>query len=78
MNCYDLRFPEMARVLIDRGANVLAVAAHFVRGPGKAVTWATLLAARAIENTAYVVASGQPGPECHRSLHGALTARIDH
>jgi deaminated glutathione amidase len=64
MNCYDLRFPEMARVLVDRGATVLATPANWIAGPGKAETWATLLRARAIESTAYVVAAAKPGPEC--------------
>jgi deaminated glutathione amidase len=79
MNCYDLRFPEMARVLTDRGANVVAVAAHFVSGAGKAVTWATLLAARAIENTSYAVAAGQPGPEAtgHSMVLSPLGSIID-
>jgi deaminated glutathione amidase len=64
MNCYDLRFPEMGRALIDRGATALVVPAHFIEGPGKAETWSILLRARAIENDAYVVAAGKPGPEC--------------
>ncbi len=64
MTCYDLRFPEMARALVDRGATVLVESAHFVAGPGKADTWSTLVRARAIENTAYVAASAKPAPEC--------------
>ena len=62
MNCYDLRFPETARRLVDRGADVLIVVAHWLAGPGKADTWTVLLRARAIESTAYVVASAKPGP----------------
>jgi deaminated glutathione amidase len=64
MNCYDLRFPELARTLAQRGATILAVPANWVNGPGKAETWTTLLRARAIENTAYVVAAAKPVPEC--------------
>ena len=64
MTCYDLRFPEMARALVDRGAEVLVEAAHFVAGPGKTDVWRTLVAARAIESTAYVVAAAKPAPEC--------------
>ncbi len=64
MNCYDLRFPEMARRLVDAGATVLVEPAHWVNGPGKADTWTTLLRARAIESTAYVVAAAKPEPEC--------------
>lgn len=64
MNCYDLRFPEMGRLLVDAGATVLVEPAHWVNGPGKAETWEVLLRARAVENTAYVVAAGKPEPEC--------------
>jgi deaminated glutathione amidase len=62
MTCYDLRFPELARALVDRGAEVLLVPAAWVAGDRKVDHWTTLLRARAIENTAYVVGVGQPGP----------------
>jgi predicted amidohydrolase len=62
MTCYDLRFPELARALVDRGAELLVVPAAWVAGPGKVEHWRTLLTARAIENTVYVAAAGQPGP----------------
>lgn len=62
MTCYDLRFPEVARTLMDAGADALVVPAEWVRGPLKEHHWTTLLAARAIENTAYVVASDHPTP----------------
>lgn len=62
MTCYDLRFPELARVLVDAGAEVLVVPAAWVAGEGKVHHWRTLVTARAIENTVYVVAVGQPGP----------------
>lgn len=62
MTCYDLRFPEMARLLVDAGAEVIVVPAAWVAGPRKVDHWRTLLRARAIENTAYVVAAGQPAP----------------
>ncbi|MBS42497.1 MAG: hydrolase [Nocardioides sp.] len=62
MTCYDLRFPEMARLLVDAGAEVLVVPAAWVAGPRKVDHWRTLVRARAIENTVYVVAVGQPGP----------------
>jgi predicted amidohydrolase len=69
MTCYDLRVPELARALVDRGAEVLVVPAAWVAGPGKIDHWRTLLAARAIENTVYVVAAGQPAPRyCGTSL----------
>ena len=59
--CYDLRFPELFRVLADGGAQVLALASAWVRGPLKEEHWLTLLRARAIENTCYVVAADQYG-----------------
>ena len=62
LNCYDLRFPEMARLLTQQGVNVLAVSSAWVFGPQKEMHWEILLRARAIENTAYVVASSQPPP----------------
>lgn len=62
MTCYDLRFPELARALVDRRAELLVVPAAWVAGPGKADHWRTLLKARAIENTVYVAAAAQPEP----------------
>lgn len=62
MTCYDLRFPELARALVDAGAEVLVVPAAWVAGPRKVDHWRTLARARAIENTAYVVAAAQPAP----------------
>ncbi|HLN16766.1 MAG TPA: carbon-nitrogen hydrolase family protein [Acidimicrobiales bacterium] len=63
MTCYDLRFPEVTRTLCDAGATALAVPAAWVAGPRKAEQWATLLAARAIESTSYVLAAAQPAPD---------------
>ena len=62
MTCYDLRFPELARRLVDGGAEVLVVPAAWVAGERKLDHWRTLLRARAIENTTYVVAAAQPAP----------------
>lgn len=62
MTCYDLRFPELARVLVDAGATALAVPAAWVAGHLKREQWATLLRARAIESTAYVIGAGQAPP----------------
>jgi deaminated glutathione amidase len=62
MTCYDLRFPELARALVDRGADVLLVPAAWVAGERKLAHWRTLLCARAIENTVFVAAAAQPGP----------------
>lgn len=62
MTCYDLRFPEVARTLVDAGADALLVPAEWVRGPLKEHHWSTLLTARAIESTAYVIAADHPAP----------------
>ncbi|MBK6584735.1 MAG: carbon-nitrogen hydrolase family protein [Gammaproteobacteria bacterium] len=58
--CYDLRFPEMFRVLFQRGADVLALPSAFTRMTGEA-HWHVLLRARAIENQAFVIAAAQGG-----------------
>lgn len=62
MTCYDLRFPELGRLLVDQGAELLLVPAAWVAGERKVEHWRTLLRARAIENTVYVAAAGQPAP----------------
>lgn len=62
MTCYDLRFPELGRLLADRGAEAIVIPAAWVAGPRKVEHWRTLVRARAIENTVFVVAAGQPGP----------------
>ena len=62
MTCYDLRFPEMARSLLDAGATAIALPAAWLVGPAKEDHWQTLVRARAIENTCYVLAAGQTGP----------------
>ncbi len=70
--CYDLRFPELFRVLVDDGARLLTVPACFTVATGRD-HWEVLLRARAIENQCYVIAAGQwgePGgmPSYGRSL----------
>jgi predicted amidohydrolase len=62
MTCYDVRFPELARLLTLDGADVLVLPAAWVRGPLKEHHWQTLVTARALDNTVYVVASGESGP----------------
>jgi predicted amidohydrolase len=62
LTCYDLRFPELARMLVDRGAELLVLPAAWVAGPRKVDHWTTLVRARAIENTVFVAAAAQPGP----------------
>lgn len=58
--CYDVRFPEMFRLLQDKGAEVIVLPAAFTAVTGKA-HWHTLLKARAIENLCYIIASAQGG-----------------
>ncbi len=58
--CYDMRFPELYRELVSRGAQWLAIPAAFTVPTGRA-HWETLLRARAIENLCYVVAPAQAG-----------------
>ena len=58
--CYDLRFPELFRTMLDRQVNVIALPAAFTERTGQA-HWHTLLKARAIENLSYVVAAAQTG-----------------
>lgn len=61
MTCYDLRFPELALSLALQGANLLVLPAAWVRGPLKEHHWTTLLAARALDTTCYIVAAGECG-----------------
>ncbi|PZG28901.1 nitrilase [Spongiactinospora gelatinilytica] len=64
ITCYDVRFPELARALVDAGADVFAVIAAWGSGPMKEDHWVTLVRARAIENTMWTIAVGQaPNPE---------------
>lgn len=58
--CYDLRFPELYRRLVDDGARVLTVPAAFTEFTGKD-HWLVLLRARAIETQTFVIAPGQSG-----------------
>ncbi|MVA74643.1 hydrolase, partial [Auraticoccus sp. F435] len=59
MTCYDVRFPELARALTVAGADALLLPAAWVRGPLKEDHWRTMITARALENTVYVLASGE-------------------
>lgn len=58
--CYDIRFPELYRILALEGAQLVTVPAHFTTPTGKD-HWHVLLRARAIENTLYVAAAAQTG-----------------
>jgi predicted amidohydrolase len=60
--CYDIRFPEVTRRLVDAGADLVLVPAEWVRGPLKEHHWRTLVTARAIENTIYIAAPDHAPP----------------
>jgi len=60
--CYDLRFPEITRQLVDAGADLVLVPSEWVRGPLKEAHWRTLATARAIENTVYLAAADHAPP----------------
>lgn len=60
--CYDLRFPELFRILSLRGADVIVLPAAFTMTTGKD-HWEVLIRARAIENQVYMVSCGQYGPD---------------
>lgn len=59
--CYDIRFPEMSRILTLDGADVLAIPSGWVQGIMKEEHWQIMLKARAIENGCYVIAPDQVG-----------------
>lgn len=60
--CYDVRFPEVTRRLVDAGADLVLLPSEWVRGPLKEHHWRTLVTARAIENTVYVAAADHAPP----------------
>jgi predicted amidohydrolase len=68
--CYDLRFPELYRILAVRGARLIAVPSAFTAATGRD-HWQVLLRARAIENQVFVLAPNQVGEAPpHYSSHG--------
>ena len=58
--CYDLRFPELFRNMMDQGMEIIALPSSFTAITGKA-HWETLVRARSIENLSYVIAAAQGG-----------------
>jgi len=63
LTCYDVRFPELARTLAVRGADLIVIPAAWAAGLFKEEHWVTLVRARAIENTLWIAAAGQvPDP----------------
>lgn len=68
--CYDLRFPELFRSMLDKGVDIIALPSAFTATTGRA-HWEILLRARAIENLCYVVAANQGGMHSNgRETHG--------
>lgn len=68
--CYDLRFPELYRALMEQRVDIFPLPAAFTAITGKA-HWETLVRARAIENLSYVVAAAQGGYHVNgRETHG--------
>jgi predicted amidohydrolase len=68
--CYDLRFPELFRGLLDRGVEIVALPSAFTSHTGRA-HWDVLTRARAVENFAYVIAAAQWGTHANgRHTHG--------
>jgi len=61
MICYDIRFPEMSRILALQGAELLVAPSAWFQGFMKEDHWETLLKARSIENGLYIVAPDQVG-----------------
>jgi deaminated glutathione amidase len=74
--CYDLRFPELYRILAVRGARAIAVPAAFTL-PTTRDHWEVLLRARAIENQAFMVAANQIGPHPGGQHSGGRSMIVD-
>jgi predicted amidohydrolase len=74
--CYDLRFPELYRILAVRGARVIAVPAAFTLATTRD-HWETLLRARAIENQAFVIAANQFGAHPGGTRSGGRSMIVD-
>jgi predicted amidohydrolase len=74
--CYDLRFPELYRILAVRGARILTVPAAFTLATTRD-HWETLLRARAIENQAFVVAANQVGAHPAGQHSGGRSMIVD-
>jgi predicted amidohydrolase len=73
--CYDLRFPELFRIMAVRGAQVFSLPSAFTVPTGRA-HWDVLVRARAIENQVFVIAAGQVGrhPPDHESYGHSMIA----
>ncbi|GAA2826932.1 putative amidohydrolase [Leucobacter komagatae] len=76
-NCYDIRFPELFRSLVDRGANAVAVVAAWASGPGKEDHWSILTRARALESVSWLVASAAVGGGSRDAATTGLSRIVD-
>jgi predicted amidohydrolase len=74
--CYDLRFPELYRILAVRGARILTVPAAFTLATTRD-HWETLVRARAIENQAFVIAANQVGEHPSAQRSGGRSMIVD-
>jgi predicted amidohydrolase len=74
--CYDLRFPELYRILAVRGALIVAVPAAFTLATTRD-HWETLVRARAIENQAFVIAANQIGTHPDGMQSGGRSMIVD-
>jgi predicted amidohydrolase len=74
--CYDLRFPELFRIMAIRGARVIVLPAAFTL-PTTRDHWEILLRARAIENQVFVVAANQVGPHPGGHHSGGSSMIVD-
>jgi predicted amidohydrolase len=74
--CYDLRFPELYRILAVRGAHVISVPAAFTLATTRD-HWETLVRARAIENQAFVIAANQIGAHPAGQHSGGRSMIVD-
>ena len=69
MICYDIRFPELSRILTVNGSDIIVIPSGWIHGIMKEEHWITMLKARAIENGVYVIAPNQVGNIfCGRSM----------
>lgn len=69
MICYDIRFPELSRILTVNGSDIIVIPSGWIHGIMKEEHWITMLKARAMENGVYVIAPNQVGNIfCGRSM----------
>lgn len=76
-NCYDVRFPELFRSMVDRGANAMLLVAAWASGPGKEEHWTALTQARAIENVCWFVACATVGGGSRNAATVGLSRVVD-